>query len=271
VSGELQVGGAGVARGYWQRPELTAERFRDDPFAPGAGGDRKIYGTGDLVRWRRDGVLEYLGRKDLQVKVRGYRIELGEIEAALSRHPSVREAVVIARDDGGDARLVAYYVPRSPAPNADELRARLRDALPEFMVPSAFVALADLPRTPNLKVDRKALPAPDVVAASAGRSAVGADNDIEDAILSIWKQALATDDVGVEHNFFDSGGHSILAVKVHREIVQRLGLDLQVTDLFRFPTVRALARHLEVGKALPTAAQQAMVRAKQRRNLLRRS
>jgi len=270
--GELWIGGAGVTAGYFRRPELTAERFRPDPFAPAAaGGDAKIYGTGDLVRWRADGVLEYLGRKDLQVKVRGYRIELGEIEAALSRHPGVREAVVVARDDGGDPRLVAYWVPRSPAPKADDLRARLRDSLPEFMVPSAFVALADLPRTPNLKVDRKALPAPDTVAAFGSRTAVGAANGTEDAILSIWKQALGTDDVGVEHNFFDSGGHSILAVKVHREIVQRLGVELQVTDLFRFATVRALARHLDHGRAAPTAAQQAMARAKQRRNLLRRS
>ncbi len=267
AAGELWIGGAGVTAGYHRRPELTAERFVVDPFGGGGG---LLYGTGDLVRWRQDGVLEYLGRKDHQVKVRGYRIELGEIEAALSQHAGVREVVVVARDDGGETRLCAYYVPRSPAPKADDLRAHLRATLPEFMVPGHFVAMADLPRTPNLKVDRKALPSPEAVAQGGRKTVVQAQDATEDTILAIWKQALGTDDVGVEDNFFDSGGHSILAVRVHREIVQRLGVELQVTDLFRFTTVRALARHLAVGKSLPTAAQQAMERAKQRRNLLRR-
>lgn len=264
--GELWIGGAGVAAGYWRRPELTAERFRPDPWLPGG----TMYGTGDVVRWRRDGVLEYLGRKDHQVKVRGYRIELGEIEAALLRHPGVRESVVVARPvDGGDAQLVAYWTAREAAPKADELRAHLRGALPEFMVPSHFVLLAELPRTPNLKVDRKALPAPDAVVQR--RQVAAAQDDTEGAILAIWKQALGTDDVGVEDNFFDSGGHSILAVRVHRELVQRFGVPLQVTDLFRFTTVRALAKHLRGGSGGPTAAQQAAERAKQRRGMLRRT
>ncbi|MCU0865711.1 MAG: LLM class flavin-dependent oxidoreductase [Planctomycetes bacterium] len=264
--GELWIGGAGVTAGYFRRPELTAERFRPDPFV--AGGT--IYATGDLVRWRADGVLEYQGRKDHQVKVRGYRIELGEIEAALAQHRGIREAVVVARPVGGETVLAAYYVPRSPAPSVDELRSQLRTALPEFMVPSHFVALAELPRTPNLKVDRQALPAPDQVIAGK-RTVVQAAGGIEQAILHIWQQALGTEEVGVEDNFFDSGGHSILAVRVHREIVQSLGVELAVTDLFRFTTVRALAQHLQQGKAAPTAAQQATERAKQRRNLLRRS
>ncbi|MBM4062238.1 MAG: LLM class flavin-dependent oxidoreductase, partial [Planctomycetes bacterium] len=264
--GELWIGGAGVAAGYFRRPELTAERFVADPFAGGT-----MYATGDLVRWRPDGVLEYLGRKDNQVKVRGHRIELGEIEAALGRHPGVRETVVVARGDGADVRLLAYYVARSPAPPPETLRAHLRALLPDFMVPAHFVLLPDLPRTPNLKVDRKALPAPEALAAGGRRAAVAAAQDeVEDAILAIWRQELATDDVGVEDNFFDSGGHSILAVKVHREIQQRLGVELQVTDLFRFTTVRALSRHLQAGRSAPTAAQQATERAKQRRNLLRR-
>jgi natural product biosynthesis luciferase-like monooxygenase protein len=267
--GELWIGGDGVTAGYFRRPELTDERFRADPFRSG-GNDAKIYGTGDLVRFRDDGVLEYLGRKDLQVKVRGYRIELGEIEAALSQHSGIREVVVVARHDGGDARLVAYYVARAEAPTADQLRDHLRHSLPEFMVPSHFVAMPDLPRTPNLKVDRKALPAPEAVASAARTVVVSAADETEDAILAIWKQSLGTDDVGVEDNFFDSGGHSILAVKVHREIAQRLGVDLQVTDLFRFTTVRALAKHLQAGKSQPTAAQQAMERAKSRRRKLTR-
>ncbi|HEB52488.1 MAG TPA: hypothetical protein ENI87_04440, partial [bacterium] len=271
--GELWIGGDGVTAGYFRRPELTDERFRPDPFrcnSSGTGADGgRIYATGDLVRWRPDGVLEYLGRKDHQVKVRGYRIELGEIEAALNQHRGVREAVVVAREHGGETRLCAYYVARSPAPTTEQLRDHLRHSLPEFMVPAHFVVLADLPRTPNLKVDRKALPPPDAVTA-APRQRTAAADETEDAILQIWQQALGTDDVGVEDNFFDSGGHSILAVKVHREVVQRLGVELQVTDLFRFPTVRSLARHMQVGASTPTAAQQAMERARQRRNLLRR-
>lgn len=270
--GELWIGGDGVTAGYFRRQELSEERFRPDPFVAGVDGeDRRIYGTGDLVRFRDDGVLEYLGRKDLQVKVRGYRIELGEIEAALSQHRGIREAVVVARNDGGEARLVAYYVARSPAPDAEQLREHLRHSLPEFMVPNHFVVMADLPRTPNLKVDRLALPAPEAAQSAGKVPVVSAGDETEEAILGIWKQALGIEDVGVEDNFFDSGGHSILAVKVHREIVQRLGVELQVTDLFRFTTVRALAKHLQVGKSAPTAAQQAMERAKsRRRNLLRR-
>ncbi len=179
--GELWIGGAGVTAGYFRRPELTAERFRRDAFRGGT-----MYGTGDLARWRADGVLEYLGRKDHQVKVRGYRIELGEIEAALGQHKGVRENVVVARQDGGETRLVAYFVARNQAPNADELRAHLRASLPEFMVPAAFVAMADLPRTPNLKVDRKLLPAPEAAAAT-GRRVSAAQDATEDAILAIWK------------------------------------------------------------------------------------
>ena len=264
-AGELWIGGAGVTAGYFRRPELTEERFRPDPFVSGG----RVYGTGDLARWRADGVLEYLGRKDHQVKVRGYRIELGEIEAVLQRHAGVREGVVVARRDGDEVRLVAYYVARNPAPSADDLRACLRAALPDFMVPGFFVALPDLPRTPNLKVDRKALPAPEAVAAGA-RAVVAAGDDVESAILAIWRAALGTEAVGVEDNFFDSGGHSILAVRVHREIVQKLGVELAVTDLFRFPTIRTLARHLQAGAAAPTAAQLAAERARQRRNLSRR-
>jgi len=266
--GELWIGGDGVTAGYFKRPELTDEKFRSDPFCAAEGA--KIYATGDLVRWREDGVLEYLGRKDLQVKVRGYRIELGEIEAALASHDAVQEVVVVARDDGADARLVAYLVPKGAPPSADALRGHLRATLPEFMVPSAFVVLADLPRTPNLKVDRKALPAPEDVAAAGPREVTAAADDTEAAILKIWRQALGTEDVGVEDNFFDSGGHSILAVKVHREITQQLSVELAVTDLFRFTTVRALAEHLSAHSSAPSAAQAASARAKARRSRMRR-
>ena len=267
-AGELWIGGDGVTAGYFKRPELTEEKFRPDPFR--AGADAKIYATGDLVRWRDDGVLEYLGRKDLQVKVRGYRIELGEIETALAGHPSVQEVVVVARDDGADARLAAYLVAKDTPPSADALRGHLRDSLPEFMVPSAFVVLPDLPRTPNLKVDRKALPAPEAVQAAGPREVAAAADETEEAILAIWRRSLGTQDVGVEDNFFDSGGHSILAVKVHREIAQQLGVELAVTDLFRFTTVRALAKHLSADSSTPSAAQAASARAKARRSRMRR-
>ncbi|MCA8974101.1 MAG: LLM class flavin-dependent oxidoreductase [Planctomycetes bacterium] len=271
-AGELWIGGDGVTAGYFRRPELTQERFVPDPFCGNSNGNwpALMYRTGDLARWRHDGVLEYLGRTDHQVKVRGYRIELGEIEAALSQHPGVRECVVTASSEGTETRLCAYFVPRQPAPKADDLRAHLRTSLPEFMMPSWFVALADLPRTPNLKIDRQALPSPEAAGAGRRRTMATAQNETEDAILAIWRQALATDEVGVEDNFFDSGGHSILAVKVHREIVQRLGVELQITDLFRFTTVRALARHLQADAKAPSAAQVAAERAKARRLTRRR-
>jgi acyl carrier protein len=202
--------------------------------------------------------------------VRGHRIELGEIEATIAGHPGVRENAVVARP-GADAeqQLCAYVVLRPGHSDLEAVRAWLRTRLPEFMVPTWILALADLPRTPNQKIDRRALPEP--TAATAPRAVVAAGNEVESTILQIWRTALGTDAVGVEDNFFDSGGHSLLAVKVHRAIEQELALTLPVTDLFRFTTVRALARHLRADAGAPTAAQQAVERAQKRRNLLRRS
>ncbi len=271
--GELWIGGQGVTHGYHARPELTAERFVADPFAAAPGA--RMYRTGDLARWRRDGALEYLGRADFQVKVRGYRIELGEIEAVLAQVAGIREVVVTARKEAGsdDARLCAYYTADAPAPAAEQLRNHARAHLPEFMVPQHFIVMPELPRTPNQKIDRRALPAPDQVAA-ASRPRIAAGDPTEDQILAIWKKALGTDDVGVEDNFFDSGGHSILAVQVHRQVQEALGVTLQVTDLFRFTTVRALSKHVAGMRggtaAAPTAAQVAMERAKARRDAMRR-
>ncbi|MBK8100982.1 MAG: LLM class flavin-dependent oxidoreductase [Planctomycetes bacterium] len=267
MPGELWIAGAGVTAGYFRRDDLTAERFVAEPF--GGPGDR-MYRTGDLARWRTDGVLEFLGRVDHQVKIRGHRIELGEIEATIAGHAGVREAAVVARPGpDGDLQLRAYVVARHGHGDLEALRTWLRSRLPEFMVPTVFVALADLPRTPNQKIDRNALPEPAV--AAAPRAVVAAGNDIEATILRIWQQVLGSEAVGVEDNFFDSGGHSLLAVKVHRAIEQQLQLTLPVTDLFRFTTVRALARHLRADTGTPTAAQQAVERAQKRRNLLRRS
>ncbi|MDR5652848.1 MupA/Atu3671 family FMN-dependent luciferase-like monooxygenase [Ruixingdingia sedimenti] len=241
VAGELWIGGAGVARGYWQRDDLTAERFLPDPFHEG-----RMYRTGDLVRWRADGRLDFLGRADHQVKLRGYRIELGEIEAALESQPNVRQAVVLAREDvAGDPRLVAYVTPATADPVA--LRGALAARLPEHMVPAAIVALPDFPLTPNRKVDRKALPAPSEAAPAPATAAYEAPQDgVQATIAAIWARVLNVPQVGAKDNFFALGGHSLLAVQAHREIRAALNsTKLSITDIFRFPTLSALAAHLD--------------------------
>ncbi|MET0396642.1 MAG: amino acid adenylation domain-containing protein, partial [Longimicrobiaceae bacterium] len=243
VAGELLVGGAGVARGYLGRPDLTAERFVPDPFAE-AGGAR-LYRTGDLARWRADGVLEFLGRADRQVKVRGHRIEPGEVEAALAAHPAVRECVVVADASGGDGRLVAYWVPAGDeTPGAAELRRHLAERLPEYMVPSLFVALDAIPLTPNGKTDRDALPA-------AGASHAGTEADfappgsaMEEIIAGVWSTVLGVERVGVRDHFFELGGTSVRIAAVQRALAARLERPVAIVDLFRYPTVAALAEHL---------------------------
>ncbi|MCC5869156.1 MAG: LLM class flavin-dependent oxidoreductase [Gammaproteobacteria bacterium] len=251
VAGELYIGGAGVARGYLGRPELTAERFVPDRFAK--ADDARMYRTGDLVRWREDGVLEFLGRIDHQVKIRGHRIELGEIEAALSDFGGVREAVVIPREDvPGDVRLVAYLLAEEAGTELPtrELKDYLREHLPEAMVPSHFITLERFPQTPNKKIDRKALPAPmDVV--PKGRAATGGGgapaSEVEAKVLAVWQEVLQLPAIDIEDNFFDLGGHSLLAVKVHRRLNETLERSLAITDLFRFPTVKSLAEYLSDG------------------------
>ncbi len=245
AAGELWIGGDGVARGYWQREDLTAERFHPDPFVT---ADRacpwgaRMYRTGDLVRWREDGQLDFLGRADFQVKLRGYRIELGEIEAVLEAQPGVAQAVVLAREDApGDLRLVAYVVGAAPEP---ALRAELAVLLPEHMIPSHFVTLAEMPLTPNRKVDRKALPAPS--AAPAAEAFVAPESTIEAQLAAIWGRILGVPKVGARDNFFALGGHSLLAVQAHREIREQLNVPkLSITDIFRFPVLSALAKHLD--------------------------
>ncbi len=273
VAGELYIGGRGVVRGYWRRPELTAERFVANPFSEDRAS--RLYRTGDLVRWREDGTLEFLGRLDFQVKVRGYRIELGEIDAALSSHHAVREAVVVARREAdGDHRLVAYVVWRNGA-TTDEvvsLREHLRVSLPEFMVPTNFVTLRDLPRTPNQKIDRKALPAPESVApvaATPSLPAVAPAGELETMIAEIWTEVLKLPSVGVQDNFFDLGGHSLLAVQVHSRLKKKLERELSITDLFRFPTIRGLAGYLG-GESDGGAVKSGMDRAAQRREMAAR-
>ncbi|HTL67387.1 MAG TPA: MupA/Atu3671 family FMN-dependent luciferase-like monooxygenase [Lacunisphaera sp.] len=241
VPGELWIGGDGVARGYWHRPDLTAEKFVADPFA----ADQRMYRTGDLVRWRPDGTIDFLGRVDHQVKLRGHRVELGEIEAALMQHPAVRQAVVVLRaDDPADAKLAAYLVPAgAEEPAAAALRDFLGSKLPEHMVPTLFVCLPELPLTPNGKVDRKRLPAPQGARPAPG-GFTAPDSDLEQSIAAIWKDILRTDPIGVDDNFFDFGGHSLQVVQVQNRLRESLQVDVPVIKLFQFPTIRTLAKFI---------------------------
>ncbi|HEX8317857.1 amino acid adenylation domain-containing protein, partial [Longimicrobium sp.] len=242
VAGELFIGGAGVARGYLDRPAVTAERFVPDPFGgqPGA----RLYRTGDLGRWRADGTLEFLGRNDFQVKIRGFRVELGEIEARLLEHPSVREAVVAAREDAaGDRRLVAYVV-GSDSVEVEALRSYLSERLPEHMVPAAYVHLLALPLTPNGKLDRKALPAPegDAYARRGYEAPVG---ETEQALAEVWSELLGLEQVGRWDSFFELGGHSLLAVRVISRVRQVLGAEVGIGDLFERPVLADFARGVQ--------------------------
>ena len=247
--GALYIGGAGVARGYFGRDDLTAERFVPNPFAQG-----RMYNTGDLARWRTDGQLDFLGRTDFQVKLRGYRVELGEIESMIDQHASVRQSVVVARDDTpGGTQLVGYLLADGTVDTA-ALRKEMLGSLPDYMVPHHFVTLDAFPLTPNKKVDRKALPAPDlgqgdpkhaIAAASAAPAKainLGSVADISDKIAAIWSATLGVAQIGPKDSFFDLGGHSLLAVQVHREIRSSMGVQkLSITDIFRAPTLDALA------------------------------
>jgi hypothetical protein len=230
-----------------------------------------MYRTGDLARYRPDGVLEFLGRVDHQVKLRGYRIELGEIEAALVRHPGVREAVVMAREDvAGDQRLVAYYVAETRREvNDQELRSTLGDHLPGYMVPSHFVRLERFPLTPNRKIDRRALPAPQSALNVEARPLPALANDVESKIAAIWQHVLGIVRVGRDDRFFDLGGHSLLAVKAARMLRETFSKDIAITDLFRYPTVSALAAHLSESST-PGGLAESQQRGQSRRDRLAR-
>jgi amino acid adenylation domain-containing protein len=264
VVGELWLGGAGVARGYLHRPELTAERFIDDPFA--AGG--RVYRTGDLVRRRSDGGLDYLGRNDFQVKLRGYRIELGEIEAALQACPGVRDVVVVARGDAGSERtLVAYW--QGDAIEASALRGQMQSRLPEYMLPSAFVHVDHWPLTPNGKLDRAALPAPEGDA-HARQAYEAPEGEVEQALSQVWTELLGVERVGRHDHFFALGGHSLLVVRLQAMIERRLQHRLTMVELFTHTTVAQLAAFIrdgdrEVGRLIDSDR-----RGEQRREALRR-
>jgi acyl carrier protein len=243
----LNIGGDGLARGYLNRPELTAEKFVADPFR---GGEARMYRTGDLARYREDGNIECLGRVDHQVKIRGYRIELGEIEAVLKSQPEVKQAVVIVREDTpGDKRLVAYYT-ASPIGEtekgtigAEQFRSHLSASLPEYMIPAAYVRLDDMPLTPNGKLDRKALPAPEADAYST-YNYEPPQGEMEMELAAIWTDVLKLERVGRHDNFFNLGGHSLAAVQVVTRLRQALSVELTIRDLFAQPVLHLFAEHI---------------------------
>jgi thioesterase domain-containing protein len=269
VSGEIYIGGDGVARGYLNRPELTAERFVKDPFQPersggnpekrqgrrdagqpersGGNPEKRMYRTGDLGRWRADGTIEYLGRNDHQVKIRGYRIELGEIETQLLGCEGVAEAVVLARESAphaaaGEQRLVAYYTVKGQEPTIERLRGQLESKLPQYMVPAAYVRLESMPLTPNGKLDRRALPAPEGEA-FVRRGYEAPQGELESTLAQLWQELLQVERVGRHDNFFELGGHSLLAVaSVSR--LRNIGFNVRLEQLFKSPTVASLTEYI---------------------------
>jgi hypothetical protein len=270
VSGELYIGGAGVARGYLHRPQLTAEKFIPDPFGKKTGA--RIYATGDLARRRPDGAVECMGRIDYQVKIRGFRVELEEIEARLGQHPKVREGVVIAqRDSSGNTRLIAYVTPEEgQAPDAGELRSFLKERLPEYMMPAVFVTLPSLPLTSNGKINRKALPSPEIARPDLRSQYVAPRSKLERTIAEIWQGALSVEKVGLHDNFFDLGGHSLLMAQVHSQLRDALKKDLPLIKLLEHPTINSLARYLTQEQDDHLPLQQSQDRASQQREALKR-
>jgi len=245
VSGELYIGGIGLGRGYLHRRELTAEKFIASPFdhKPGA----RLYKTGDIARYLSDGSIEYLGRNDHQVKIRGFRIELGEIEAVLGTHPAVHECVVVVQADAsGNKYIIAYIVLEGEQmPGGGELRTLLKQKLPEYMIPSTFMILDALPLSPNGKLDRNALPAPDSEKSLRETSRVAPRTPLEEELASIWRQILNIEQVGVYDDFFEIGGHSLLVTQVIARVRDTCHVDLPLQVMFKTPTIAALAEAIE--------------------------
>jgi len=251
VVGELYIGGHGLARGYLNRPELTAEKFIQNPFSD--DNSKRLYKTGDLARYLNDGNIQYLGRIDNQVKIRGFRIELGEIEAVINTHPQVQQAVVIARvyhepsqreDIADRKRLVAYVVTSDASLTSNQLREFIKQKLPEYMIPSAFVMLDNLPLTPNGKIDSKALPMPNITRPDLAEVYHPPQTEVEKAVANIWQELLHVETVGIHDNFFELGGHSLLLVQIHSKLQKIFQRDFPLVEMFQYPTISCLATHL---------------------------
>ncbi|WP_023986327.1 non-ribosomal peptide synthetase [Mycolicibacterium neoaurum] len=268
VPGELYIAGAGVAAGYLNRPELTAQRFLTDPFHGGP-----MYRSGDLARRGAGGELEYLGRIDQQVKIRGFRVELGEVETVIAEHPAVHQVAVIDREDvPGEKKLVAYLVAVDAGPSLiADLRQVLHTRLPEYMVPAHFQYLDALPLTTSAKLDRKALPAPTHQRSSNGEPPSGPRNPAEETIADVWKAVLRVDSVGLDDHFFELGGDSLLSIRVHAQLTDKLRADLPIVALLQYPTVRTLARHLAGEQHRTVSTGEAMDRARRQREAHARS
>jgi aspartate racemase len=247
IPGELYIAGDGLARGYLDGPEASAGNFLPNPFSkiPGA----RMYRTGDRARWGPNGLVEFMGRLDSQLKIRGFRVEPGEVEWMLSYHPSVAQAVVIAKtDESGDKRLVAYLVPREGTkPTLAELRAYAKEKLPEYLLPRRFVILNSIPLTPNGKVDRTSLPDDEELLREVPEMPVRPRGDMEAMITLIWQQVLHVDHVGLDDNFFDLGGHSLLVLQVRKALREKLDRNIPIVDLFTYPSIRSLVQHLHQG------------------------
>jgi hypothetical protein len=267
VDGELYIGG--LANGHEEYPNQITARFVSDPF--GAKDGNKLYRSGDLVRWNADGNLEFVGRAENQVKARGYRVGLEEVEAALLQHPDIAEAAVLARDaESGGKRLVAYVVPHVREMGTGSLRNYLRDKLPGHMLPAQFHSLDTLPRDANGKVDRPALLKVQTPLAESGSAYIAPQTPLEHSLTEIWRELLGLERVGVDDNFFDVGGHSLLVVQLCAIVRQRLQRSLPIVDFFTYSTVRSLARHLDQMEEKPVSASDSKSRAERHREYLRR-
>ena len=269
VAGELYIGGDGVVRGYHNRPDITAERFIPNPFV--RDKHARIYKTGDLAKYRDDGTIDYIGRIDHQIKIRGYRIELGEIESLISQHSAVDEAVVLLREDvEGDKRLVAYIKPvTNVVLDQNVIKGYLKNDLPEFMVPSIFVEVMSMPLTPNGKIDRKALPAPkQEKTVSSTTKYVQPENELQITIADIWQEVLNLPQVGLEDNFFDIGGHSLLVVQVLDKLRKKIDTQVKMMDMFRFPTISSLSNYLGQSGAEDSKLEDSKERAEARKSAM---
>lgn len=244
VAGELWIGGEGLARGYLNRPDLTAERFRPCPFTERS--DARMYRTGDLVRYRSDGTLDFYGRLDHQVKLRGFRIELGEIDNTLRNCGEVLDAVTLLREDDGEKRLVAYLKhAKGRPPSHFAVRDRLRESLPEYMVPATFVSLEEFPRLPNGKLDRSSLPAPERSAGESKESFHAPATGLQQTVALVFRKILSIDRVGLDDNWFDLGAHSLQMVKAHAELNERIETPIPLISFFQYPNIRTLCSFIE--------------------------